>query len=157
MILRSILTTSILFGIIRFGRHKNFDRCLNVWADFMTKNSKAPKLDDLLPLRPVEFLVLLVLADDERHGYGIVQDIAERTDGKMKLLPGNLYAVLRRLLESGLLTESSRRPAEDLEDQRRRYYRITRMGEKVLAADAERMKSLVQKVEARDLLNANAR
>ena len=157
MILRSILTTSILFGIIGFEGHKNFDRCLNVWADFMTKNSKTPKLDDLLPLRPVEFLVLLVLADDERHGYGIVQDIAERTDGKMKLLPGNLYAVLRRLLESGLLTESSRRPAEDLEDQRRRYYRITRMGEKVLAADAERMKSLVQQVEARDLLKANAR
>ena len=123
----------------------------------MTKNSKTQKLDDLLPLRPVEFLVLLVLADDERHGYGIVKDIAERTDGKMKLLPGNLYAVLRRLLESGLLTESSRRPAEDLEDQRRRYYRITRMGEKVLAADAERMKSLVQQVEARDLLKANAR
>jgi DNA-binding PadR family transcriptional regulator len=157
MIPRSILTTSILFGIIEFEGHKNFDRCLNVWADFMTKNSKTPKLDDLLPLRPVEFLVLLVLADDERHGYGIVQDIAERTDGKMKLLPGNLYAVLRRLLESGLLTESSRRPAEDLEDQRRRYYRITRMGEKVLAADAERMKSLVQQVEARDLLKANAR
>ena len=157
MILRSILTASILFDIIGFKGHKNFDRCLNVWADFMTKNSKTPKLDDLLPLRPVEFLVLLVLADDERHGYGIVQDIAERTDGKMKLLPGNLYAVLRRLLESGLLTESSRRPAEDLEDQRRRYYRITRMGEKVLAADAERMKSLVQQVEARDLLKANAR
>jgi DNA-binding PadR family transcriptional regulator len=123
----------------------------------MTKNSKTPNLDDLLPLRPVEFLVLLVLADDERHGYGIVQDIAERTGGKMKLLPGNLYAVLRRLMESGLLDESSRRPAEDLEDQRRRYYRITRLGEKVLTADAERMKSLVQQVEARDLLKANAR
>lgn len=123
----------------------------------MTKNSKTPNLDDLLPLRPVEFLVLLVLADDERHGYGIVQDIAERTGGKMKLMPGNLYAVLRRLMESGLLDESSRRPAEDLEDQRRRYYRITRLGEKVLTADAERMKSLVQQVEARDLLKANAR
>ncbi len=157
MVLRSILTTSILLVIIEIGEHNNSGRCLNVWADFMTKNSRKPNIDELLPLRPVEFLVLLVLADDERHGYGIVQDIADRTDGKMKLLPGNLYAVLRRLSESGLLTESSRRPAEDLEDQRRRYYRITRLGEKVLAADAERMKSLVQQVEARDLLKANAR
>lgn len=120
----------------------------------MTKN---PNIDELLPLRPVEFQVLLVLADEERHGYGIVQDIADRTDGKMKLLPGNLYAVLRRLMESGLLAESSRRPAGDLEDQRRRYYHITKLGEKVLAADAVRMKALVQQVEARDLLKANVR
>jgi DNA-binding PadR family transcriptional regulator len=119
--------------------------------------TKIPNIDELLPLRPVEFLVLLVLADDERHGYGIVQDIADRTDGKVKLLPGNLYAVLRRLMESGLLAESSRRPAEDLDDQRRRYYCITKLGERVLTADAERMKSLVQQVEARDLLKANAR
>ncbi len=116
-----------------------------------------PDLDSLLPLRPVEFLVLLVLADGERHGYGIVQDIRDRTGGKVKLLPGNLYAVLRRLMDNGLLTESSRRPAEDLDDQRRRYYRITKLGQRVLAADAERMKALVQQVEARNLLGADTR
>jgi len=110
----------------------------------------------LIPLRPVEFLVLLVLADGERHGYGIVQDIRDRTDGKVKLLPGNLYAVLRRLMDSGLLAEASRRPAEDLEDQRRRYYRITKLGERVLSADAERMKALVQQVEARNLIEVDA-
>ena len=123
----------------------------------MTENTKNRDLDDLLPLRPVEFLVLLVLTDEQRHGYGIVQSMAERTDGKLKLLPGNLYAVLRRLMESGLLVESSRRPAEDLDDQRRRYYRITKLGEDVLAADAKRMRSLVQQVEARNLLRADAR
>jgi DNA-binding PadR family transcriptional regulator len=120
----------------------------------MTDN---PNLDNLLPLRPVEFHVLLVLADGERHGYGIVQDIADRTNGTVRLLPGNLYAVLRRLMESGLLSESSRRPAEDLDDQRRRYYRITKLGERALAADAERMKALVRQVEARNLLRADAR
>ena len=115
-----------------------------------------PDLESLLPLRPVEFLVLLVLADGERHGYGIVQDIRTRTDGKVKLLPGNLYGVLRRLMDSGLLTESSRRPAEDLDDQRRRYYRITNSGKQILAADAARMKGLVQQVEERNLLEADA-
>ena len=122
----------------------------------MTGQPNRQNLDALLPLRPVEFLVLLVLADGERHGYGIVQDIVDRTNGKVKLLPGNLYAVLRRLMEGDLLAESSRRPAEDLDDQRRRYYRITKLGEQALAADAQRMKELVQQVEDRNLLRANA-
>ena len=123
----------------------------------MTGHNNKQDLENLLPLRPVEFLVLLVLADGERHGYGIVQDIKYRTDGNIKLLPGNLYAVLRRLMESGLLAESSRRPAEDLNDQRRRYYHITKLGERALAADAERMKALVAQVEAKNLLRADAR
>ena len=122
----------------------------------MTNHTQRPGPESLIPLRPVEFLVLLVLADGERHGYGIVQDIRDRTDGKVKLLPGNLYAVLRRLMDSGLLAEASRRPAEDLEDQRRRYYRITKLGERVLSADAERMKALVQQVEARNLIEVDA-
>ncbi len=122
----------------------------------MMSNRRKSNLAELLPLRPVEFLVLLVLADGERHGYGIVQDITERTDGTVKLLPGNLYAVLRRLMECGLLVEAARRPAADLEDQRRRYYRITKAGQKVLAADAARMKDLVQQVESRNLLRADA-
>ena len=121
----------------------------------MTTDRGRTDPDSMLPLRPVEFLVLLVLADGERHGYGIVHDIRDRTDGKVKLLPGNLYAVLRRLMESDLLTESSHRPAEDLDDQRRRYYRITKLGGRVLAADAARMKGLVQQVEEKNLLEAD--
>lgn len=122
----------------------------------MQESLKELNLDDLLPLRPMEFLVLLVLMDGERHGYGIVQDITERTDGKMCPLPGNLYAVLRRLMENGLLVESSRRPAKAMDDERRRYYRITALGQRALAADAERMKGLVQQVEAHELIEADS-
>jgi len=119
-------------------------------------NKRTENIDSYLPLRPVEFLVLLVLAGSERHGYGIVKDIVERTQGRMNLLPGNLYSVLRRLLESRLLAQSERRPAGDLDDQRRRYYCITPLGRQVLAADAERMKSLVQQVETHNILKADA-
>ncbi len=123
----------------------------------MKELRKKQSIEDLLPLKPMEFLVLLVLMDGERHGYGIVQDIVERTDGKMRPLPGNLYAVLRRLMESGLLSESSRRPSKDMDDERRRYYRITALGRQVLSADAERMKSLVRQVEAHELIKADSR
>ena len=122
----------------------------------MSESYQYPDVLELLPLRPVEFLVLLVLADGERHGYGIVQDIAERTENRVKLLPGNLYAVLRRLGESGLLEESAHRPAQDLDDQRRRYYRVTELGERVLAADAERMRGLVRQFEASNPVRADA-
>jgi DNA-binding PadR family transcriptional regulator len=122
----------------------------------MQETSKKQSIEDLLPLRPMEFQVLLVLMDGERHGYGIVRDISERTDGKMRPLPGNLYAVLRRLMDSGLLTESARRPAKDRDDERRRYYRITALGQRALAADAERMKGLVRQVEAHALSKADS-
>ncbi len=117
-------------------------------------NNELPDPKELLPLRPIEFLVLLVLAESERHGYGIVQDIEAVSNGSVKLLPGNLYAVLRRLLGNGLIRESTRKPAEDLGDQRRRYYQITDQGEAVLTAEAARMKHLVERVEARAPLRA---
>ncbi len=107
-------------------------------------------------LKRIEFLVLLVLADGESHGYRIVQDIERRTDGRVRLLPGNLYAVLRRLNGEGLLTESSRRPAPELDDRRRRYYQITAFGRRALAAEAELMRSLVQAAAARDLIRGEA-
>jgi DNA-binding PadR family transcriptional regulator len=123
----------------------------------MQETRKKLSIDDLLPLKPVEFLVLLVLMDGERHGYGIVRDIVERTDGRTRPLPGNLYAVLGRLMDSGLLAESSRRPAKEMDDERRRYYRITQLGRRALAADAERMKNLVGQVEAHELIKADSR
>lgn len=94
-------------------------------------------------LKPVDFLVLLVLSDGERHGYGIVQDVARDTGGRIRLVPGNLYGVLRRLLEDGLVRESSRRPAPDLDDRRRRYYAITNSGRRALAEEAEHLRHLV--------------
>ncbi len=114
---------------------------------------RTPEVEDLLPLKPVDFLVLLVLSDRERHGYGIVQDIAEHTHGRIRLVPGNLYSVLRRLLAAGLLAEGARRPTREAGDERRRYYHITALGKHVLQAEAERMRELVVAAEARDILN----
>lgn len=110
-----------------------------------------------LPLKPVDFLVLMVLAAGERHGYGLTQDIATETGGTVRLVPGNLYTVLRRLLDGGLIRESKRRPAPDLDDARRRYYAITAMGRAVLAAEADRLRELVAACEARDILSPSAR
>jgi DNA-binding PadR family transcriptional regulator len=100
-------------------------------------------VDAVLPLKPVDFLVLLVLFESERHGYGIVRDIAARSDEKIRLVPGNLYSVLRRLLGTGLIEEIQERPAPDLDDERRRYYGITAYGKRVLAAEVRRLQALV--------------
>jgi DNA-binding PadR family transcriptional regulator len=96
-----------------------------------------------LPLRPVDLQLLLALVDGELHGYGLVQAMSERTDGLIRLEPGNLYRVIRRLLADGLVKESPRRAAADLADQRRRYYRITALGERVAAAEVRRLRALV--------------
>ena len=113
---------------------------------------KTHEVDEHPPLKPVDFLVLMTLAREERHGYGIVTDIAEQTDGRIRLVPGNLYSVLQRLESRGLLGESHRRPAPDLEDQRRRYYAITPLGRRVLSAEAERLRGLVGVAESMDLI-----
>jgi DNA-binding PadR family transcriptional regulator len=112
--------------------------------------------DALLPLRPVVFHVLLSLADGERHGYAIVQDIADRWSARMQLEPGNLYRTLRSMLDENLIEESGRRPAPGLDDERRRYYRITRFGLRVAQAEAARLAELVRDARARDLLKGRA-
>ena len=105
-----------------------------------------------LPLRPVEFEILLVLADGDHHGYAIIQQTAERTEGRMKLETGTLYRALRRLSNDGLVQPSGKRPAPDLDDERRRYFAITPLGRKVAAAEAHRMASLVDAARARSLI-----
>ena len=105
--------------------------------------------EDLLPLRPVVFHVLLSLADGERHGYGIVQDIAERSSARLQLEPGNLYRHLRFMLDEGLIEESERRPAPGKDDERRRYYRMTRFGRQVALAEAARLETLGTEARAR--------
>ena len=99
------------------------------------------------PLSGVVFQILLSLTDSERHGYGITQDIASRTAARMRIEPGNLYRSLKAMLDDGLIEESERRPAPDLDDQRRRYYRITSLGKKVALAETARLEALV--IEAR--------
>jgi DNA-binding PadR family transcriptional regulator len=105
--------------------------------------------ESFLPLRPLDLELLLALAAGERHGYGLVQEIAQRTDGLIRLEPGNLYRVIRRLLANGLVAQSTRRPAPDLADERRRYYRITALGERVVAAEVRRLRALVTSAAVR--------
>jgi DNA-binding PadR family transcriptional regulator len=101
-------------------------------------------------MRPIEFRVLLTLAGEERHGYGIMQEVARLTDGEVRLEAGTLYRALHRMLKAGWIAESSRRPAADLDDERRRYYRITPLGRRMASAEAEQMSRLVS--TARGLL-----
>ena len=108
-----------------------------------------PDVDRLLPLRPVTFQILLTLAGGERHGYGITQDIAGRTSARMRLEPGNLYRSLRAMLDDGLIEESQRRPAPDLDDERRRYYRITPLGRRAAAAEIARLETVIADAKAR--------
>ena len=118
----------------------------------MASESKAPIPEDFLPLKPVDLMVLLTLGDKELHGYGIVAEISERTEGRMRLVPGNLSAVLQRLQGQGLLAEADRRPVSNGDDERRRYYTITPLGRSVTAAEAERLRGLVGMAEAMELI-----
>src|SRR5438045_3159077 len=103
-------------------------------------------------VRPIELRILLTLAGDERHGYGIMREVERLTDGETRLEAGTLYRALHRLLKAGWIAESSRRPAADLDDERRRYYRITPLGRRVAAAEAERLARLVAAARTNRLL-----
>ncbi len=103
----------------------------------------------LLPLPNAAFHILLAVADEDRHGYGIIQDVAARTSGALKLSPGTLYRSIQRMLEQGLLVEPRQRPVPELDDERRRYYRITPFGRAVAEAESSRMSQLVRMARAR--------
>ena len=90
--------------------------------------SKPPIPADLLPLTPPVFHILVALSDEERHGYGIMQDVARQTDDALQLGPGTLYGCLKRMLAAGMVEESDERPDPALDDERRRYYRMTDAG-----------------------------
>jgi DNA-binding PadR family transcriptional regulator len=114
--------------------------------------SRAPDPQTLLPLPVSEFQILLALADEERHGYGIKQEVAGRTRGDVQLGPGTLYGSIKRMVASGLIEESDERPDPDLDDERRRYYRITTLGRQVAMAEAKRMERLVGIARAKRIL-----
>ena len=101
-------------------------------------------MHDLLPLPAATFHILLALADDDRHGYAIIQDVSARTNGEVTLSAGTLYRSVQRMLEQGLIEELSERPAPELDDERRRYYRLTSFGRKVAVAETSRLASLVR-------------
>ena len=104
------------------------------------------------PLTPATFHILLALVDEERHGYAIMQEIAERTSGAVRLGPGTLYGSLKRLLEQGIVEESDERADPALDDERRRYYRITRYGVSVARAEARRLEELVRSARRKKLI-----
>ncbi|MEP6691799.1 MAG: helix-turn-helix transcriptional regulator [Gemmatimonadaceae bacterium] len=103
-------------------------------------------------LKPVDLLILTMLATGERHGYGIRQDIIDLTDGAVRLEAGNLYRSIGRLMDDGLVDESGRRPAAGADDERRRYYKLTPAGRRALAAELLRLRALVRFAESRKLL-----
>ena len=104
---------------------------------------------NFLPLRPVDLQLLLALADEERHGYGLVQEISSRTDGLVALDPGNLYRVVKRLADDGLVSETEHRAAPDLGNERRRYYKLTAFGGRVSGAELDRLRALMGSAEVR--------
>ena len=112
----------------------------------------APSPRQFLPLKPLDLQILLALAEEDRHGYGLVHAITERTDGVVTLEPGNLYRVIKRLLADGLVVESDRRTVPELDDERRRYYRITALGGRVLAEEVRRLEALVTSPTVRALV-----
>jgi DNA-binding PadR family transcriptional regulator len=118
----------------------------------MPPNASTAELAELLPLRSVDFLILVMLAQGDRHGYGIMQDVEAQTEGAVRLEAGSLYRTIRRLLDDKLVVESARRPAPDLDDDRRRYYRLSPFGRRVLAAEAARLRQLVRLAEASRVL-----
>lgn len=107
--------------------------------------------DSLLPLPTAVFHILIALADRDRHGYSIMQDVAARTDGKMQLSAGTLYSSIRRMLEQGLIEELAESPDPSSTDERRRYYRLTRFGKRVAAAEVERLRALLQQARTTGL------
>ena len=108
--------------------------------------------DSLLPLPPAVFHILIALADRDRHGYSIMQDVAARTEGKVQLSAGTLYSAIRRMLEQGLIEELAESPDPSSTDERRRYYRLTRFGKRVAAAEVGRLNALVQQACATGLV-----
>jgi DNA-binding PadR family transcriptional regulator len=101
-----------------------------------------------LPLPAATFHILLALADQDRHGYGVIQDVAARTGGDLKLSAGTLYRSIQRMLDQGLIVETRERPDPEDDDERRRYYRITSLGAAVARAEARRLSELVRMARA---------
>ena len=114
------------------------------------KIARAP--ESYLPLPPATFQILLTLVDGERHGYAIMREVAERTDGAVRLGPGTLYGALKRLLEAGLVEEGGERPDTDMDDERRRYYRLVKPGLSVARAEARRLEGMVRAARQKKLI-----
>ncbi|MBL8155680.1 MAG: PadR family transcriptional regulator [Anaerolineae bacterium] len=108
--------------------------------------------NDMLPLTPAVFHILLALADGEKHGYGIMQEVSRITNGTLRMGPGTLYGTIKRMLEANLIEETEERPDPALDDERRRYYRLTAFGERVARAEAGRLATLLNVAQSKRLV-----
>jgi DNA-binding PadR family transcriptional regulator len=113
-----------------------------------------PDLDELLPLTTAVFHILLSLADQERHGYGIMQEVEAMTEGRVRMGPGTLYGTIKRMLAANLIEESDERPDPGQDDERRRYYRLSARGQRVLNAETQRLSDLVQVAQSKQAVAA---
>ena len=122
----------------------------------MTADSKethvGQSIEDLLPLTPAVLHILLALADGSKHGYGIAQEIKAITQGQVTMGPGTLYGSIKRMLRTGLIEETEERPGPELDDERRRYYRLTGFGQRVLEAETRRLSNLIHVARRKRLL-----
>lgn len=116
----------------------------------MAKPETSP--ESFLPLRPSVFHILLALSDGDLHGYGIMQEVREHTAGQIRLGPGTLYGTIKRLLNDRLIVEADERPDPELDDERRRYYRLTDFGHKVLRAEVRRISNMVSVAQRKRLI-----
>jgi DNA-binding PadR family transcriptional regulator len=107
-----------------------------------------------MPLSPTVFHILLALGEGDRHGYSIMQEVTARSDGQVRLGPGTLYGAIKRMIQDGLIEESDERPDPELDDERRRYYRLTDLGQRVATTEADRLAKLVRVARTKRLLKA---
>ena len=120
------------------------------------ENISTMDTDDHLPLPPAVFHILMALADEDRHGYAIIQEVRTRTDGAVRLSPATLYRSIQRMLDDDLIVEVNERPAPELDDERRRYYRITKFGRAVAREEATRLATLVRLARASGFVTRKA-
>jgi len=116
------------------------------------RREPADEPDTFLPLPTAVFHILVALADRDRHGYSIMQDVSARTDGKVRLSAGTLYSAVARMLEQGLIEELRESPDPENEDERRRHYRVTRLGREVAVAEARRLQDMLTQARATGLI-----
>lgn len=121
----------------------------------MAMNNPYPPIDSLLPLTPAVFHILLVLSEGDQHGYGIMREIEQLTDGQMKIGPGTLYRSIKQMLDLRLIAASDQRPDPELDDQRRHYYQLTDFGRRVTQAESTRLLRLVHLAQQRGLVEGN--
>ena len=117
--------------------------------------SESRAAGDMLPLTPAVLHILLALVDGERHGYSIMQEVTQRTGGQVKMGPGTLYGSIKRMLADGLIEETGERPDPSLDDERRRYYRLTDFGLRVTQSEVKRLQQVVRLAQSKHVLDGS--